>query len=188
MAAGEFSMLKTLIATAALSLTAAPASAEIVARTPDSFTLRYAGSVGVGRGDVFGAVALINEWWDGAHTYSGDAANLTLDTEVGGCFCEALPDGTMFEHGRVIAFDDDHLTLNAPLGPLKGRTTRADLTFSWPENDALLEEDETGVVVVFVVEGPGLGAFADAVDTVMRGQHERLIHRAELAGPASSFD
>jgi hypothetical protein len=62
------------------------------------------------------------------------------------------------------------------------------LTFSWPENDALLAEDETGVVVVFVVEGPGLGAFADAVDTVMRGQHERLIHRAELAGPASSFD
>ena len=181
-------MLKALIAATALALTAAPASAEIVSRTADSFTLRYAGTVGVSRGDVFGAIALISEWWDGAHTYSGDSANLTLETEVGGCFCEALPNATIFEHGRVAEFDDDRLTLNAPLGPLKGRTTRAELTFSWPETSSRLEEDETGVVMVFVVEGPGLGAFADAVDTVMLGQHERLLRQVELARPTPSVD
>ncbi len=181
-------MIKALIATAASVILAAPASAEIMSRTPDSFTLRYAGSVGVGRGDVFGVITSISQWWDGTHTYSGDAANLTLGLEVGGCFCEALPDGTTFEHGRVTVFDDDHLTLNAPLGPLKGRATRADLTFSWPENEALLADDETGVVIIFVVEGPGVGAFADAVDTVMLSQHERLLHQAELAQPTPSFD
>lgn len=181
-------MLKALIAAAVLALTAAPTSAEIVSRGADSFTLRYAGTVEAGRGDVFSAIELISAWWDGAHTYSGDAANLTLKTELGGCFCEALPDGTIFEHGRVAMFDDDHLTLNAPLGPLKGRATRAELTFSWPETASLLEDDETGVVLLFVVEGPGLGAFADAVDTVMKGQHERLLDLIEHGRPTPQFD
>ncbi len=61
-------MLKTLIAALGVALLAAPASAEIVSRSADAFTLRHAGSVGVGRGDVFGAIETISAWWDGAHT------------------------------------------------------------------------------------------------------------------------
>ena len=181
-------MLKALIAAIGLALTAAPASAEIVSRSGDAFTLRYVGTVGVGRGDVFGAIESVSAWWDGAHTYSGAAGNLTLDTALGGCLCEALPDGAVFEHGRVAAFDDDHLRLNAPLGPLSGRATRADLTFSWPDADPGLEGDETGVVMLFVVEGPGLGAYADAVDTVMRGQHERLVRLIKTGSPTAQAD
>lgn len=181
-------MLKALTAAFSLALTAVPASAEIVSRTADSFTLRYSGTVSVGRGDVFGAIELISAWWEGAHTYSGDAANLTLETDLGGCFCETLPDGTIFAHGRIVASDDDHLTLDAPLGPLKGRATRAALTFSWPETASLLEDDETGVVVLFVVEGLGVGAFADAVDIVMQGQHGRLLHLVEHGRPTPTAD
>lgn len=181
-------MLRTLIAAFGVALLAAPASAEIVSRSGDTFTLRHIGTVGVGRGDVFAAIETISAWWDGAHTYSGSAGNLTLNTDLGGCFCEALPDGAVFEHGRVAAFDDDHLMLNAPLGPLNGRATRAELTFSWPEAEAGLEADETGVVMLFVVEGPGLGAYADAVDSVMRGQHERLLRLIETGSPTARPD
>lgn len=167
-------MLKSLIAAAALLLTAAPASAEVIARTADSFTLSYDVNIETTPGDVVLALESVGSWWDGAHTYSGDAANMSLSLKPGGCFCEALPDGKTFEHGRTVLVDDDQLRLFAPLGPLNGRATRADLTFSWPETLR-----GTTLTMTFVVEGAGLGAFADAVDGVMSGQFARLARFIE---------
>lgn len=171
-----------------LMLLAAPASAEVVQRSADSFTLHYSETAGVGRGDVLMAIESVAAWWDSAHTYSGEAANLRLDLTPGGCLCEALADGTTFEHGRVTAFDDDQLTLDAPLGPLKGRATRADLTFSWSEPAWPTNGDETRVTLSFVIEGPGLGAFADAVDQVMQGQYDRLLHLIDPDAAATRVD
>jgi hypothetical protein len=174
--------MRALIITGLALFLPTPAAAQIVDRHADGFTLRYADTVEVGRGDVAMAVEAMGAWWDGDHTYTGSAANLSLDPRVGGCFCEAMPDGSMFEHGRITALDDDHLVLDAPLGPLKGMATRAELTFTWPDT-ASRTHDETGVVMVFVVQGPGLGAFADAVDQVMGGQHARLLHLIEHGTP-----
>lgn len=169
-------MLKSMIGAAAgLCLFAAgPAGAEVVARHADGFTLRFAVPMETSAGDVVLALDNIGGWWDGAHTYSGDAANLSLSLDSGACFCEALPDGGAFEHGRVVVLDDDHLALDAPLGPLKGRASRADLTFSWPD-----AASGTMVTMTFIVEGPGLGALADPVDGVMAAQFERLIRYVE---------
>jgi len=175
-------MLKALIAAAALALSAAPApapaAAEVVARSADSFTLRYAVPLETSAGDVVLALEDIGGWWDGAHTYSGDARNLSLSLDPGGCFCEALPGGGAFEHGRVVALDDDHLALDAPLGPLKGRASKANLVFSWPDAGR-----GTMVTMTFVVEGPGLGAVADPVNDVMALQFERLIRYVEYGEP-----
>ncbi|HEX2493499.1 MAG TPA: hypothetical protein VHK24_06950, partial [Steroidobacter sp.] len=44
------------------------------------------------------ALADIAKWWDPEHTYSGDARNLTLDTQVRGCFCEKLGLYAAIEH------------------------------------------------------------------------------------------
>ncbi len=169
-------MLKSMIGAAAgLSLFAAgPAAAEVVSRHADGFTLRFAVPMETSAGDVVLALDNIGGWWDGAHTYSGDAANLSLSLDPGACFCEALADGSAFEHGRVVVLDDDHLALDAPLGPLKGRASKADLTFSWPDAGA-----GTMVTMTFIVEGPGLGAFADPVNGVMAGQFERFIRYVE---------
>lgn len=173
-------MLKSMIgAAAALGLLAAgPAAAEVVARHADGFTLRFAVPMESSAGDVVLALYDIGGWWDGAHTYSGDAANLGLSFEPGACFCEAMPDGSLFEHGRVVALDDDRLTLNAPLGPLKALATRADLTFSWQDAGV-----GTMVTMTFVVEGPGLGAMADPVDGVMSVQFARLVRYVEFGEP-----
>src|SRR3546814_9802807 len=40
-------------------------------------------------------------WWNGAHSYSGSAANLRLEPVAGGCFCEALPGEEGREIGRA---------------------------------------------------------------------------------------
>lgn len=180
--------MKHLLLAAVLAAVAGPAAAEVKARSADGFTVAYEKTVSVGRGDVLLAIESVDAWWDGAHTYSGSAANLRLEPVPGGCFCEALADGTTFEHGRVTALDDDQLRLSAPLGPLNGKATRADLTFSWAEHAVPGGGDRTRVIVSFVVEGPGLGAFADPVDRVMQGQFDRLLHLIEHGSATTEAD
>jgi len=168
-------MLRSILATAILWLTAFPAAAEVVARHADGFTLRYAVALETTADDVRGSLADLPSWWDPAHTYTGEATRLSMTLEPGGCWCETLADGTVFRHATVISVDPEHqAVLHAPLGPLHETATRADLTYRWaPENKGWL------ISVDFVVEGPGLGAAADAVDTVMQGGFDRFVRYVE---------
>lgn len=168
-------MLKSLLAAAVLAFAATPAAAEVIERSADHFVLRYETGLETTPEDIYGAVGEVGQWWDSAHTYSGDAHNLTLPLEVGACFCEKLADGTMFEHGRVTAADPETgVLLDAPLGPLKGKTTRADLSISWSGANR-----GWTLVMTYVVRGPGVGAWADGVDSVMQVQYSRLLHFVE---------
>lgn len=177
--------LTAVLALATLGVTT-PALAEVVERSPDHFVLRYALTMEAPAEDVWAAVSDIRLWWNPAHTYSGDSANLSLALSPGGCFCEKLADGSTFEHGIVREADPETgVLLDAALGPLKGKTTMARWTFGWNGSG-----DE--VVMSYVVRGPGLGALADPVDHVMQDQYRRLIHfidygeaPAETSGPAS---
>ena len=171
-------MLKSAIAAVVAGivlLSAVPAAAGVVERHADGFTLRFEVAMETTPEDLLGSLGEIGKWWDGAHSYSGDAGNMTLVTEPGGCFCEALADGTTFEHGRVVSIDPaTGVLLNAPLGPLKATATRADLHFGW----ASVNRGWT-VVMTFVVEGPGMGAYADGVDGVMGGAFARYVRNVE---------
>ena len=171
-------MLKPLIAAAVAGialLSAVPAAAEVIERHADGFTLRFEVAMETTPEDLLGSLGEVGKWWDGAHSYSGDAANMTLVMQPGGCFCEALTNGTTFEHGRVVSIDPaTGVFLNAPLGPLKATATKADLRFGWASANR-----GWSVVMTFVVEGPGLGAFADPVDGVMGGAFARYVRYVE---------
>ncbi|MDQ8028332.1 MAG: hypothetical protein REJ23_06370 [Brevundimonas sp.] len=176
-------MLKSLAAAVVLML-ATPAAAEVVERGPDHFVLRYEADLRTSREGVQTAIGEIGRWWDGSHTYSGDAGNLSLQFEPGGCLCEAMPDGTRFEHGRLVEIAETGVVLDAPLGPLKGRATVAQLGFGWVGTDR-----EWSLIMTYVVRGPGVGAWADGVDSVMGGQFNRLtryIEAGETPAPADA--
>lgn len=166
---------------ASLCLTSA-ASAEVVSRTADGFVLHQEITLETTPDDALVALGEVGRWWNGAHTYSGSGANLSLSLEAGGCLCEALADGATFEHGRVTAVDASKgVDLDAPLGPLKGKATQARLSFGWiPANRGLT------LVMTYVVEGPGLGAFAGPVDGVMSDQFARYAHYVEYGEPAEA--
>mgnify|MGYP003673037717 CR=1 FL=1 len=171
-------MLKSVMGAAALALFAAgPAAAEVVERHDDGFTLRMSAPASAGWGQAFFAVGDVDRWWNADHTYSSDASNLSLPLEPGACFCEQMDDGSTFEHGRVIAVDARHgVRLEAPLGPLKGRATRASLTFGWNNtvgNDQIL-------TLTYIVEGEGLGPMAGPVDQVLTDQFARWIAWAPI--------
>lgn len=157
-------MLRPLFAVVALTLFAAPAAAEVVSRTPDSFTLRYAAGAGVAPRDIPASLEALPQWWDGAHSYTGSAANLSLDLSEGGCWCEKLADGTDFDHGRTVSVAADRIVFHAPFGPMRGKATRAELVVTWPG----------GIPTwTMTVEGPGIGSLADPVDGVMGAGYQR---------------
>jgi uncharacterized protein YndB with AHSA1/START domain len=153
----------------------APARAEVTDRHADGFTLRMSAPVRAGWGQAFIAVGAVDQWWNADHTYSGDASNLSLRLEVGACFCEQLADGTTFEHGRVVAVDQRReVRLTAPLGPLNGLATSAVLVFGWNNT---IGADQI-LTLTYVVEGEGLGAFAEPVDQVLTDQFTRWTDHA----------
>ena len=83
-----------LLPLVALLLMAAPAFADVADRSPGGFTIKIATTVDASPDVVYAAlVRHVGEWWDAAHTYSGDSKNLSIIAEPGGCFCEVLLDG-----------------------------------------------------------------------------------------------
>lgn len=167
-------MLKSLIVVAVLALSAAPADAEVVSRTTDGFTLRYAVGAEISPDDIPAALQDLPKWWDPAHTYTGSSANLSLDLAPGGCWCEKLADGTDFDHGRTVSVAADRIVFNAPFGPLRGKATRAELSVTWPPANRGWTPTWT-----FIVEGPGVGAMADGVDAVMGAGYQRWLSHIE---------
>ncbi|HWQ86028.1 hypothetical protein [Brevundimonas sp.] len=167
---------------AALALFATPAAAEVVERSADHFVLRFELGLETTPEDIYGAVGDIGRWWDSAHTYSGDAANMTLPLEVGACFCEALADGKTFEHGRVVQADPGTgVLLEAPLGPLRGRATVAQWSIGWSGGGR-----GYALILTYVVRGAGLGAMADPVNGMMSVQFARLAHYVEYGEPPAT--
>lgn len=172
-------MRKPLIAAAALALSATSAAAEVVERSADHFVLRYAVALEASPEDFIDALEHIGEWWNPSHTYSGDARNLSLALDVGTCFCEAMPDGSVFEHGWVDEYDPGTgVLIEAPLGPLKGKTTVSNWSIGWTGANRGWE-----LVISYVVRGEGIGAMADGVDRVMGEQYLRMVHFIEYGEP-----
>lgn len=173
-------MFRSALIAAILSLLPGLAAAEIVSRSENAFTLRFSVGLEASREDVIDAVRNVPSWWDPAHSYTGDATNLSLAFQPGGCWCERLADGSDFRHGELVSIGLDRVRFNAPLGPLNGTATRADLTFTaGPENRGTLAAME------FVVEGPGVGAFADGVHGVMQQAWTRYVRFIEYGEPVA---
>jgi uncharacterized protein YndB with AHSA1/START domain len=112
--------------------TAAPAPAEVVSAGPNAFHSRHEVELPLPPDRAWRAFGAIGAWWSKDHTYSGDAANLRLAMEPGGCFCERLPGGGGIEHLRVAYADPgSKLVLTGSLGPLLYEATSGvlDVTF-----------------------------------------------------------
>ncbi|MBL0948208.1 hypothetical protein [Brevundimonas sp.] len=157
-----------VVALALAGLVTSPVAAEVISRSENAFTLKFEGTTRLDPTEVADAFSEVEQWWDPAHSYTGDAANLSLALETGGCWCEVMPDGSRFDHGRVESVALGELRLHAPFGPLRAMATRADLVVTYALVNGVVRTTWT-----FVVEGPGVGAMADPVDGVMGGGFTR---------------
>ena len=84
-----------------LMLLAAPAAAEIRDASDAGFTSEHKVTIAAPPAKVWDALLRPGLWWEGGHTYSGDAANLAIDARPGGCWCEKTATGGV-EHMRIV--------------------------------------------------------------------------------------
>jgi len=176
-------------ALAALAL-AAPAAAEVVRATDTSFVTRHEVVVEASPKAVWLALIVPAGWWRSEHTWSGDAANLTLTPQAGGCFCETIPEvdepgrftlqGSV-EHMRVIqAYPESALRMVGALGPLQSEPVTGVLTIA-------ISTIEQGTRVVWESNVGGamryeVPVISKAVDGVMGAQ---LAALAKPLGPVA---
>lgn len=167
---------------AALAVWTAPAAAEVKSSSPTGFELVNVAVVNAAPDRVYEMLGTPARWWNKAHTYSGDAANLSQDLKAGGCFCETHPaERATIEHGRVVyAQPGKTLRLHAALGPLQQEGVNGALTWSLkPAAGGGTEVTQTYVVGGFV--RAGADKFAPVVDRVMAEQLKGL--QAAFATP-----
>ena len=107
-------------------LAAAPASAEVVSASPTGFEVQEVVNLVVPQPNAYAAFGQIGRWWNKDHTYSGDAARMSLQLRPGGCFCEPLEGGGGIEHMRVTYLKPgEQIVLTGSLGPLLYQATAA---------------------------------------------------------------
>lgn len=162
-----------LIATAAVQKSAA-----------DGFLIAHAFESAAPAARIYVALSTPARWWDPAHTWSGDAANLSLEARVGGCFCERWGDRAA-EHLRVVwAAPPTELRLQGGLGPLQEMGVAGVLRYQLRKTDT-----GTRVELSYRVSGDSLHelpAIAPAVDAVLVGQMSRLQRYLDTGSPAAA--
>ena len=151
------------------------ACAEVLEAHDNGFVSAHEIAIEATPSRVFDAlVDEVHRWWDPAHSYSGDAANFSLDADCG--LCEGLDaDSGLVRHMRVDVWrPGKSLVLGGGLGPLQRLGVAGSMSFD-------LEATPTGTRVVYryTVNGRNVGAWADPVDRVQLGQLLRLKRYVE---------
>ncbi|MEP6767286.1 MAG: SRPBCC family protein [Acidobacteriota bacterium] len=172
------SLLLVLLGAAA----AVPAPGEVSDVADNGFTFRSAITVSVPPARAYAAMVDVGKWWGPDHTFSGDAANLSIEARPQGCWCERLPGGGGVRHLNVtFASPGKQIRFEGGLGPLQSMAVTGSM--SWKFDPA---EKGTTVEVRYAVGGYNPGGFkelAAAVDGVLRAQIERYKRYVETGKP-----
>ena len=168
-----------------LSLMATPASAAVLNAGEHGFEIQHSVNLVVPQPQAFESFGQVGRWWSKEHTYSGDAARMSLQLRSGGCFCESLDNGGGIEHMRVAFIQpSERLVMTGSLGPLLYEATTGVM-------DVKFERVAGGarIVVNYRASGfakGGAAAMAPLVDQVLGEQVKRYRAYAAAAPKGSS--
>lgn len=110
----------TAIALAAFLAIPSIAEAKVLAQGATGFVVEHKVELKTDAKAAYDAFIKVGSWWSSSHSFSGDAKNLTIDTKLGGCWCEALPNGGFVKHMDVVhAAPGSMLVFSGGLGPLQ---------------------------------------------------------------------
>ncbi|QTD55665.1 SRPBCC family protein [Parasphingorhabdus cellanae] len=169
-----------LLLTAVIGTSAA--QAEVTNTAENGFTVKHLKVVNGSPEEVWKTIIAPARWWNGEHSFSGNADNFYLVAQAGGCFCELLrktdadniksAEGSV-QHMRVIfAQNNKALRMSGALGPLQGEAVTGTLTIGLKADG-----EKTGVSFVYKVGGYmefPVDQIAPAVDGVIGEQLTRL--------------
>ncbi|MEO8219092.1 MAG: SRPBCC family protein [Acidobacteriota bacterium] len=160
------------------------AHAEVQDVSANSLRVRQVQTVSASPDRVWQSFLHIERWWSGDHTFSGDAANLRLESKPGGCFCESLPNGGGVLHMSVVYVEPGkRMTMSGALGPLQDSGARGALTFLITARGEASE-----ISLVYNIGGyypGGLDSIGGGVDMVLGEQLRRLKRLIETGTAAA---
>lgn len=172
--------MKHLLTAIALAA-ATPATAGVTSATPTSFVIETSVTIDAPPAKVWDTLRNPPAWWNPEHTYSGKSANLYLDAQATGCFCERLDDKGSIEHAHIVYVQPRRMIrMIGGLGPLQAEAVTGTLTFKLDAEGA----GATKLSMIYVVGGfvrQGGEALAPVVDRVLGDQLARLKAAAEGA-------
>jgi uncharacterized protein YndB with AHSA1/START domain len=158
------------------------ASAEITDAAADGFTVRETVHIEANADKVYAALIQPQHWWSSHHSFSGDAANMSLDAHAGGCWCETLPGGGSVLHMSVVyAVPGKVLRLRGAMGPFQAMATESVMTWTLTSANGgtdLVLTDATGGYAT-----GGLQKITPVLDHVMGEQVVRLKSYVETGSP-----
>ena len=147
------------------------ARAEIIDQSPAGFEVRHVVVVAAPPATVYAAILQPAHWWNSAHSFSGDAKNLSMDLAAA-CFCEKLPAGFV-RHLSIIYADGKTLRLEGAMGPMQTTGATGHLIFAPRPKDA-----GTELTVTYDAGGYAKGGLAEGwakpLDMVVGEQTARL--------------
>jgi Polyketide cyclase / dehydrase and lipid transport len=168
----------------AAALVAAPVQAEVVAVDDAGFEVVERIVIAAAPDAVFARLVEVGRWWDASHSYSGDAANISLDARPGGCWCEKIPPGGAIEHMRVVYVDPGKiLRARGGLGPVQSEGADGALTWTLKAVEGGTELRQR-YAVGGRVRG-GFPAMAPLVDGVLKMQMGRIKRYVETGKPTA---
>ncbi|AIT81078.1 SRPBCC family protein [Novosphingobium pentaromativorans] len=175
----------------ALFGSAVPAWAKVAEVSERGFVVRHLVEVSAGPAKTWDMILDPAKWWESSHTWSGDAANLSIEAKAGGCFCEVLrnpkspnaaPRGSV-EHMRVVYIENGRaLRMVGALGPLQADAANGTLTIEIKPG-----KEGTQVLLEYVVGGflrKPMDKLAPAVDGMLGAQLASLADK--LGSPFSA--
>lgn len=165
--------MKSIVLAIGLLVCAGAARAEVTDRSAAGFQSVQTIEVAASPAQAWAAILRPAAWWSSDHSWSGSAANLTMDL-ARGCFCETLADGGLARHAAIV-FNDNRATLRleGALGPLVFTGATGHLAF-------VVTPQGTGakVALTYDVGGYAKGGLAETwaapVDAVLGAQMARL--------------
>jgi uncharacterized protein YndB with AHSA1/START domain len=171
------------LATAGALTWAGGAGATVVEASPAGFQVMQKVEIAAPAAKVWTALGKIGAWWNGQHSWSGDAHNLSLALTPGGCLCETFPHGGGARHMVVVLVSPDKtVILEGALGPLVFSGVAARLVWNISEADG-----RTTLTQIYYAGGyyqGGLDKMAPPVDEVLTDQISRLKAYVETGKPA----
>ena len=176
----KYYLLKLILWAVLVSAGLNPLMAEVKDSSAAGFTIQDTMIIAKNPDMVYHSLVVdISLWWDSAHTFSGNAGNLSIDDRAGGCFCEKLDNGGSVRHLEVVfAEPGKTLRMIGGLGPLQSMAVTGSMTWSLSRTDI-----GTNVKVIYTIGGyrpGGLQKMAPLVDKVMGEQLKRLKDYIEV--------
>jgi uncharacterized protein YndB with AHSA1/START domain len=167
-----------------LALGSGWAAAEVLDSSSAGFTVKSTIPIQASPDAVYRALIRdIGQWWDPAHTYSGDSRNLSIEEKPMGCFCEKLPNQGGVRHMEVVRFAPGKtLVLSGALGPLQTMAVAANMTIQISPAPSGVKLEATYAVTGYAPAG--LITLAAVVDEVLNQQFTRLKNYVEHGDPA----